>query len=45
MDIYSRNIVGWQVYTTQSSSLASEIIKDIAINENIQVDKVTLALR
>ena len=42
MDIYSRKIVGWQVYATQSSSLASEIIKDIAINENIQADKVTL---
>ena len=42
MDIYSRKIVGWQIYTKQSSELASEIIKDIALNENIQVDAVTL---
>ena len=42
MDIYSRKIVGWQIYTKQSSELASELIKDIALNENIQVDTVTL---
>ncbi|MDQ7060855.1 MAG: DDE-type integrase/transposase/recombinase [Sulfurimonas sp.] len=42
MDIYSRKIVGWQIYTKQSSELASEVIKDIAINENIKVDTVTL---
>lgn len=42
MDIYSRKIVGWQIYATQSSELASEIIKDIAINENIQADEVVL---
>jgi len=42
MDIYSRKIVGWQIYSTQSSSLASEIMKDIAIRENIQEGEVTL---
>jgi len=42
MDIYSRKIVGWQIYTKQSSSLASEIIKDIAINEDIKPNDVTL---
>jgi len=42
MDIYSRKIVGWQIYITQSSSLASEIMKDIAIRENIQEGEVTL---
>lgn len=42
MDIYSRKIVGWQIYTKQSSSLASEIIKDIAISENIKPNEVTL---
>ncbi|MDQ7061850.1 MAG: IS3 family transposase [Sulfurimonas sp.] len=42
MDIYSRKIVGWQIYTKQSAELASEVIKDIAINENIEVDAVTL---
>lgn len=42
MDIYSRKIVGWQIYATQSSSLASEIIKDIAKEENIKEGKVSL---
>jgi len=42
MDIYSRKIVGWQIYKKQSSELASEIIKDIAINENIHPNDVTL---
>ena len=42
MDIYSRKIVGWQIYTTQSSALASEIMKDIATRENIQEGEVTL---
>jgi len=42
MDIYSRKIVGWKIYTKQSSELASEVIKDIALNENIPVDAVTL---
>ena len=42
MDIYSRKIVGWQVHSNQSSSLASEIIKDIAISENINPQEVTL---
>jgi len=42
MDIYSRKIVGWQIYTKQRSDLASEIIKDIAINENINPHQVTL---
>jgi len=42
MDIYSRKIVGWQIYTQQSSALASEIIKDIAIKENIVANQVTL---
>ena len=42
MDIYSRKIVGWQIYKKQSSELASQIIKDIAINENIKPHDVTL---
>jgi len=42
MDIYSRKIVGWQIYSKQSSELASELIKDIAINEHIQANEVTL---
>lgn len=42
MDIYSRKIVGWQIYSTQSAALASEIMKDIADRENIQEGEVTL---
>ena len=42
MDIYSRKIVGWQIYSTQSAALASEIMKDIAVEENIQEGEVTL---
>jgi len=42
MDIYSRKIVGWQIYTQQQSSLASEVMKDIAIKEQIKPKQVTL---
>jgi len=42
MDIYSRKIVGWQIYTEQRSSLASEIMKDIAIKEHIKPNQITL---
>ncbi len=42
MDIYSRKIVGWQIYTTQRADLASEIMKDIAIKEGIEPNQVTL---
>ncbi len=42
MDIYSRKIVGWQIYTQQRSGLASHIMKDIAIKERIAPNQVTL---
>jgi len=42
MDIYSRKIVGWQIYSAQSATLASEIMKDIAVKENIQEGEITL---
>ena len=42
MDIYSRKIVGWQIYTTQRANLASEVMKDIAIKEQIKPKQVTL---
>ena len=42
MDIYSRKIVGWQIYTQQRSDLASQIMTDIAIKESIQQGQVTL---
>ena len=42
MDIFSRKIVGWQVYDTESSELASDIIRDICIQENIAPNQVVL---
>ena len=42
MDIYSRKIVGWQVYETESSDLASEVILDICVRENIAPKQVVL---
>ncbi len=42
MDIYSRKIVGWQVYEKESSELASEVMRDICVRENIVPKQVVL---
>lgn len=42
MDIFSRKIVGWQVYETENSELASEVIVDICERENIAPGQVVL---
>lgn len=42
MDIYSRKIVGWQVYETESSELASEVMRDICVRDNIAPKQVVL---
>src|SRR5450830_376958 len=42
MDIFSRKIVGWQVYETESSELASEVMRDICARENIAPKQVVL---
>lgn len=42
MDIYSRKIVGWQVYEQESSTLAADLMTDICRRENITRDQVTL---
>jgi transposase InsO family protein len=42
MDIYSRKIVGWQVYENESSELASELMKDICQREEIKQEQVIL---
>ena len=42
MDIYSRKIVGWQVYDTECSAFAADILQDIAEREEITPDQVTL---
>ena len=35
MDLYSRKIVGWQVYEQESSEWAAEIVRDIVLREGI----------
>jgi len=42
MDIYSRKIVGWQVYAQESSDCAADILRDIAQREGIRPEQVTL---
>lgn len=42
MDVYSRKVVGWQVYGEESSALAADLMKDICRSENIFRDQVTL---
>jgi transposase InsO family protein len=42
MDIFSRKIVGWQVYDVESSELASEVMRDICARENIAPNQVVL---
>ena len=42
MDIYSRKIVGWQVYDRESSEYASDVLEAACIEENIKKDQVIL---
>jgi transposase InsO family protein len=42
MDIFSRKVVGWQVYGTESSELASEVMRDICAREGIAPHQVVL---
>jgi transposase InsO family protein len=42
MDIYSRKIVGWQVYEDESSEWAADILRDITQRERIAPEQVTL---
>jgi transposase InsO family protein len=42
MDIYSRKIVGWQVYEQESSEWAADIVHDIAQREGIEPEHITL---
>jgi len=42
MDVYSRKIVGWQVYENESSELAAELMKDICQREGIKSKQVVL---
>lgn len=42
IDIFSRKVVGWQVFENESSTLAGEVMKDIFTRENIQQNQVVL---
>ncbi|PVX70883.1 transposase InsO family protein [Paraburkholderia unamae] len=42
LDVFSRKIVGWQVYAEESSVLASEVLKDLCAREAIQANQVIL---
>ena len=42
MDIYSRKIVGWQVYDEESALLAAEVMRDICTREKVQPGQVVL---
>jgi putative transposase len=42
MDVFSRKIVGWQVYAEESSAQASEVLKDLCAREAIQPNQVIL---
>lgn len=42
IDIYSRKVVGWQVYRDENSDLAAAVMQDICANEKIQKHQVVL---
>lgn len=42
LDIFSRKIVGWQVYEEENSALASEVLKDLCYREDIKPNQVIL---
>lgn len=42
LDIFSRKIVGWQVYENESRELASEVMQDICLREGIAPGQVVL---
>ena len=42
MDVYSRKIVGWQVYEQENSKHAADLMIDICITEGVSRNQVTL---
>jgi transposase InsO family protein len=42
IDIFSRKVVGWQVYENESSALAAEVMRDICAREHIPPNQVVL---
>lgn len=42
LDLFSRKIVGWQVYDTEDGAHASEIMRDVCLREGIEPGQVVL---
>lgn len=42
MDVFSRKIVGWQVFESERADLASQLLQDICTREGIHKDQLTL---
>ena len=42
LDLFSRKVVGWQVYDTEDSGHASDIVRDICLRERIEPGQVML---
>ncbi len=42
MDIYSRKIVGWEVYATQSAELAASVFRKVHLREGVRADTLVL---
>jgi transposase InsO family protein len=42
MDIFSRKIVGWQVYEEESSALAGDVVRDLCQHERIKPNQLIL---
>jgi transposase InsO family protein len=42
LDLYSRKVVGWQIYEDESSELAAEVMRDICRREEIMPGQVVL---
>lgn len=42
LDIFSRKIVGWQIYETENSELASDVLRDLCARHDIVPDQVVL---
>ena len=42
MDIYSRKVVGWQIYEAEASALAADLMVDICQREGVERQQLTL---
>lgn len=42
LNLFSRKVVGWQIYDEESSDLAAELMRDICRRESIQPAQVVL---